>query len=88
MQNSYPRSSPKWQVVFEGEVVNSPDTPFPVEATTIIQAFICGIFMLKKRRKSEIPFEISLLDPEFYERLDSAYIQNPKWFEKRELCLY
>ncbi|VUZ57460.1 unnamed protein product [Hymenolepis diminuta] len=71
VDNSYPRSLPKWQVVFEGEVVNSPDTPFPVEATTIFQAFICGIFVLKKRRKSEVPCIISLLDPEFYGQLES-----------------
>ncbi|KAM3181260.1 hypothetical protein ACTXT7_014715 [Hymenolepis weldensis] len=53
VDNSYPQSLPKWQVVFEEEVVNSPDTPFPVEATTIIQAFICAKFKpisLKARR--------------------------------------
>nr|CDS33296.1 hypothetical protein HmN_000503400 [Hymenolepis microstoma] len=65
--SSYPEIKPGWIVTFGRQVV---DANFPVEVSTILQAFICCMFVITKRLGEELPPTIIQFDPDFSEILN------------------
>ncbi|VDL18807.1 unnamed protein product [Hymenolepis diminuta] len=61
--SSYPEIKPGWIVTFGRQVV---DAVFPVEVSTILQAFMCCMFVITKRLEEELPSAVVEFDPSFF----------------------
>ncbi|VUZ50578.1 unnamed protein product, partial [Hymenolepis diminuta] len=68
---NYPQRQPFWTILIDDKKMESLE--FPVKASTLLQAFICCMFIIAKRLDIEMPVNVIQFDPQFHAYLCSEY---------------
>lgn len=71
LQKKYPQKPLLWKVkIGDKQVVN---TFFPVQALTLLQAFVICLFLISKYFNIEMPLDVIQFDRSFYNELEKRF---------------
>nr|CDS28387.1 expressed protein [Hymenolepis microstoma] len=77
---AYPNTNPIWSVMIGEKRVCDRQFQYPVQAKTMLQAFVACAYVVSKHLNIELPADITQIDPLFFQQLNALlpadYVQS------------
>ncbi|VUZ45005.1 unnamed protein product [Hymenolepis diminuta] len=68
---AYPHANASWTVMIGDKRVSDHNFQYPVQAKTMLQAFLASVFVITKHLNLEMPEDVIRIDPLFFHQLNS-----------------